>query len=65
MSSISRANDSLDPLRFLTGIRDDIEAAGRGANMAGMDISIGSGSRAIDGRRIVFADEAAEQRSTA
>ena len=31
------ANDSPDPLRFLTDFRDEIKAVVRGVNIAGMD----------------------------
>jgi len=31
------ANDSPDPLGFLTGFRDEIKAVVRGVNIAGMD----------------------------
>ena len=31
------ANNSADPLRFLTGFRDEIRAVVKGVNIAGMD----------------------------
>jgi putative N-acetylmannosamine-6-phosphate epimerase len=31
------ANDSPDPLRFLTDFRDEIKAVAKGVNIAGMD----------------------------
>ena len=33
------ANDSRDPLRFLTDLRDEIKAVVKGINIAGMDNS--------------------------
>ena len=33
------ANDSRDPLRFLTDFRDEIKAVVKGVNIAGMDNS--------------------------
>ncbi len=55
------ANNSPDPLRFLTDFRDEIKAVVKGVNIAGMENTdrvrqIGASDR----RRIVFADEAAE-----
>ena len=56
------ANNSPDPLRFLTDFRDEIKAVVKGVNIAGMDNTRSRASdRASNGRRIVFADEAAER----
>ena len=57
------ANNSPDPLRFLTDFRDEIKAVVKGVNIAGMENTdrvrlIGATNR----RRVVFADEAAERR---
>ena len=57
------ANEQRDPLRFLTDFRDEIRAVVKGVNIAGMDNTDRvRADRAADRRRIVLADEAAEQR---
>jgi hypothetical protein len=56
------ANNSPDPLRFLTDFRDEIKAVVKGVNIAGMD---NTRPRAADcaanRRRGVFADEGAQR----
>ena len=57
------ANNSPDPLRFLTDFRDEIKAVVQGRQHRGDGKHrAGTAGRAADRRRVVFADEAAEQR---
>ena len=55
------ANDSPDPLRFLTDFRDEIKAVVKGVNIAGMD-NTDRVRLTAHHRRVVFADEAAQRR---
>jgi hypothetical protein len=55
------ANDSKDPLRFLSDFRDEIHAVVRQVRIAGsLDTGSGAAHRGEDRGRAVFSDEAAE-----
>jgi len=57
------ANDSPDPLRFLTDFRDEIKAVVKGVNIAGMDNTDRVRLTAqANHRRTVFADEVTQCR---
>jgi hypothetical protein len=58
------ANNSPDPLRFLTDLDDEIKAVVKGANISGMNQQSRQPHRAIQRRSTAFANEAAARRST-
>jgi hypothetical protein len=63
MSSARIANNSPDPLRFLTDLGDEIKAVVKGANIADMNRGSRQPHRAIQRRSTAFANEAAARRS--